>query len=205
MLTYRHSVARPHLGHAGLASCALLLAIAPAQAQPQKQPPPPASRQQQMPQQAPLQQAQPPLPDVAGIWIDDTGKGAIEIAPCGIDLLCGQIVWLHQPLDNAGKPLTDGYNPNPSLRVRAICGLQVIGELRPIGVSTWDTGWIYDPKQGKAFDVEIRLRAPDRLQVKGYLGVKFLSETFIWTRASANHPRCEIAPPAMDTQASTRR
>ena len=31
--------------------------------------------------------------------------------------------------------------------------------------------------------VEIRLTRPDALQVKGYMGVKFLSETYRWTRA----------------------
>ena len=51
-------------------------------------------------------------------------------------------------------------------------------------------GWIYDPKDGKAYDVEIRLQAPDRLQVKGYLGIKMLSETFVWQRAPTDLPRC---------------
>lgn len=128
--------------------------------------------------------------DIAGIWVDDTGEGAIEVAPCG-NKLCGRIVWLKESRDKAGKPLTDGYNPKASLRNQPICGLQIIGDLQRVAAGTYDNGWIYDPKQGKQFDVELKLRAPDRLQVMGYMGVKFLSETFVWTRAPANLARCD--------------
>lgn len=193
-----NSGARRWLDRIGSASLAFVLLSGPALAQQQKQ-----QQKQQHPQQQQVQ-PQPPTPDIAGVWVDDTGEGAIEIGLCGVDQLCGQIVWLHQPKDKAGKPLTDGYNPNVSLRQRPICGLQVIGDLKQVGASTWDTGWIYDPKQGKSFDVEIRLRAPDRLQVKGYLGVKILSETFMWTRAPANLTRCEV-PPATESQTTVRR
>lgn len=132
---------------------------------------------------------QPPTTDPGGIWYDDTGQGAIEIAPCGA-FLCGRIVWLRDPLTKTGRPQTDALNPDPAQRQRPICGLQVIGDLKPQTNGAWDKGWIYDPKEGKSYDVEIRLRAPDRLQVKGYLGVKFLSETFTWSRAPAQIQRC---------------
>lgn len=139
----------------------------------------------------------PPLtplaPTVNGVWIDDTGDGAIEIAPCG-DSICGRIVWLRSPMDKAGRPLTDGYNPESANRKRPICGLPVIGDLKLQKSGAWDAGWIYDPKEGKSYDVELKLRSADRLQVLGYIGTKFLSETFIWTRAPANLPRCVITP-----------
>lgn len=132
-----------------------------------------------------------PLPPSSpvGLWYDDTGKGAVEILPCG-QKLCGRIFWLKEPAANDGQPLTDALNPDPRLRQRAICGLQVIGDLELQPNGAWDTGWIYDPKEGKSYDVEIRLRAPDRLQVTGYIGVKFLSETFYWQRAPSELPRC---------------
>ncbi len=140
---------------------------------------------------APLaaQQALPPPPAAApapgptGLWIDHTGRGAIEIAPCG-PKLCGRIVWMQQPNDKKGQPLRDGLNPDKALRARPICGLQIIGGLEPQRDGSWDNGWIYDPEQGEAFDVEIRLRGPDQLQVKGYKGLKFLNETFQWRRAA---------------------
>ncbi len=125
----------------------------------------------------------------SGVWIDDTGEGAVEIGPCG-EQLCGRIVWLKEPVDRRGQPLRDGYNPDARLRSQPICGLAVIGNLRLQRNGTWDGGWIYDPKEGKTYDVEIKLRSANRLLVTGYLGVKFLSETFVWTRAPQTLPRC---------------
>lgn len=125
----------------------------------------------------------------SGVWYDDTGQGAVEIGTCR-DRLCGRIVWLREPVDKAGRPLTDGLNSDPARRQRPICGLAVIGDLKRQSSGVWDEGWIYDPKQGKQFDVELKLRAADALQVTGYLGFKFLSETFVWRRAPADLKRC---------------
>jgi uncharacterized protein (DUF2147 family) len=134
-------------------------------------------------------QAAPPEP-VAGVWFDDTGDGAVEIGPCG-DKLCGRIVWLKSPNDKNGRPLVDGYNPEAGQSKRPICGLPVIGDLKRQRDGSWDAGWIYDPKQGKSFDLEVRAKSADQIQIKGYVGMKFLSETFIWSRAPANLPRCK--------------
>lgn len=128
-------------------------------------------------------------PGYNGVWYDDTGQGAIEIAPCP-EGMCGRVVWLKAPLDKSGKPLTDGNNPDARQRARPICGMPILGGLKRQRDGSWDEGWIYDPKQGKQFDLELRMRAPDALQVTGYLGMKFLSETFIWKRAPADIKRC---------------
>lgn len=144
--------------------------------------------------QAPSPQQQPPpKPSPIGLWIDHTGRGAVEISPCAANDLCGRIVWLKEPTDKQGKPLVDGLNEDRKLRKRPICGLQVIGGLKAQRDGSWDNGWIYDPEQGESFDVELRLRGADGLQVMGYKGLKFLSETFQWKRAAATPgPRCPV-------------
>lgn len=142
-----------------------------------------------------LAQAQVPAagphsqPTYQGTWLEDTGQGAIEIASCP-EGICGRIVWLKSPFDKSGKPLTDGNNPNAKLRVRPICGMPIIGALKRQRDGSLDEGWIYDPKQGKQFDVELRLRTADSVEVRGYLGVKLFGETFIWQRAPADLKRC---------------
>lgn len=144
---------------------------------------------------AQAQPSPPAPPGPVGVWIDHTGRGAVEILECGPGL-CGRIVWMQQPLDKKGQPLRDKLNENTKLRERPICGLQVIGDLKPMRDGSWDRGWIYDPEQGESFDVELRLREPNVLQVKGYKGLKFLSETFQWRRADAlPAPACPPAPP----------
>lgn len=164
---------------------------------------PPSDAQQPQPQRKGAQAAipAPPTPDVSpnGVWIDHTGRGAVEITPCVPGAaagtpeaanLCGRIVWMKDPNDEKGQPLRDTLNKNAARRSQPICGLQIIGDVKPQPNGSWDKGWIYDPEQGSSFDLELRLRNPETLQVKGYMGVKFLSETYVWRRAKEPPPKC---------------
>jgi len=126
---------------------------------------------------------------VAGLWLDDEGKGGIDIQPCGAQM-CGRIVWLKEPLDPSGKPWADKLNPDQKKRAQPVCGLQVIGGLKPNNKGGWEDGWIYDPEEGKRYDVEISLKDANTLTVFGYMGVKLIGETMTWTRMAANTPRC---------------
>jgi uncharacterized protein (DUF2147 family) len=131
-----------------------------------------------------------------GVWYNDSGKGAVEIRPCGAsgreaNKLCGFIVWLKNPNFKDGKPLTDGYNSDPSKRHRPICGLPVLGNLQRSSEGGYDFGWVYDPEQGQAFDAAIQLHSADRLILTGYKGVKFFSKSFVWKRAPVDLPRCD--------------
>jgi uncharacterized protein (DUF2147 family) len=112
--------------------------------------------------------------EVTGIWYDHTGRGAVEIVQCGANL-CGRVVWL-QDTGNAEA-----------------CGMQIIGNARPVGGGRFDGGWIYDPDAGSRYSVELTPLGGGRLKVMGYAGSKFLSETMIWRRAPANLKRCNAA------------
>lgn len=128
-------------------------------------------------------------PPEIGLWYDDSGKGAVQISPCG-DQLCGHIVWLQDPNNSSGKPLRDIYNPEAQLRNRPICGIQVLGNLIAQSDGTWGQGWVYDPKVGKSYNVEISLKDPNNLTVYGYAGIKLLGKTLRWTKAPNDLPRC---------------
>jgi uncharacterized protein (DUF2147 family) len=131
-------------------------------------------------------------PAETGLWIDDTGKGAIKIELCGTKL-CGRIFWLKDTTDKSGQPLIDRNNPDPALKTRPICGLPVLGNLQRMTDGTYDTGWVYDPKVGKAYSVAIELANPNALRVTGYAGVKLFGKSFIWTRAKTELPPCDNA------------
>ena len=110
--------------------------------------------------------------DATGIWIDHTGRGAVEIKQCG-KTLCGSVVWLE-----------DAANAQA-------CGLQVIGNVKPVARDKWDNGWIYDPEADAKYDVEITVLRSGKLRVLGYAGSKWFSETMIWTRAPADLKLCK--------------
>lgn len=129
-------------------------------------------------------------PKETGIWIDDTGKGAVKIDVCTETTLCGHIVWIKDPLKKNGEPLTDELNPDPSKRSRPICGLQVLGGLEKITDGGFDNGWVYDPKRGAQFSVALDLLSANKLQVTGYKGARLFGQSFIWTRAPADLQTC---------------
>jgi uncharacterized protein (DUF2147 family) len=129
-------------------------------------------------------------PREAGIWYDDTGKGAVKIEICTPTTLCGKIYWLKEPLTPKGQPKIDRYNPEPTMRTRPICGLPVLGDLEQLSGGGFDNGWVYDPKEGKSYSVALDLIGPDKLKVTGYKGMKFLGKSFIWTRAPNDLPSC---------------
>lgn len=124
-----------------------------------------------------------------GVWVDDTGKGAVEIKPCG-DKLCGFIYWLKEPLGTDGQPRIDRNNPDEAKRTRPICGLQVLGNLAKMSEGGYDSGWVYDPKVGKTYDSAIDLTGKDQLTVTGYRAMRILGKSFVWTRAPADLPAC---------------
>ena len=155
---------------------------------------------------ATLAEAAPPIE--MGVWINHTGKGAVEIRPCGAsgasaNRLCGFIVWLKEPNKRSGEPLTDGHNPDAAKRRRTICGLPVLGSLQRVS-GGWDNGWVYDPEQGSQFDAAIELASRDRLVLTGYKGVKFFSKSFTWRRAPADLPRCDQPREARATPGDAR-
>jgi uncharacterized protein (DUF2147 family) len=139
--------------------------------------------------------AQGPGAEIAGVWLDHTGRGAIEIAPCG-PTMCGRIVWLQDATTPRGEPLTDQRNPNAAQRTRPICGLPVITALARKSDGTWDNGKIYNPEDGGTFDVAVKPLPRGNLEVVGYAGLKLFSQTYTWRRAPPNLARCDAALPA---------
>jgi hypothetical protein len=123
------------------------------------------------------------------VWIDHTGRGAVEITDCN-GKLCGHVAWVKDPKDAEG------------------CGEQIIGDVKPIGGGKWDNGWIYDPDSASKYDVELTPNG-NTMRVVGYAGTKWLSETMTWKRAPADLQKCSKgtaagapAPKADDKAAS---
>lgn len=128
--------------------------------------------------------------DIAGVWYDDSGRGAVELTQCG-DNFCGRIVWLEKMSARNGRPLRDANNPDQNRRQRPICGLPVIWGLQPQQDGTWDEGYIYDPKVGKSYNVAITRLSDRQLRITGYVGTKLFSRNLIWQRAPNGLERCQ--------------
>lgn len=134
-----------------------------------------------------------PLPassQITGAWLTDARDGVVDIRGCGGGLLCGYIVSILKDYGR-GAAVRDELNENVKLRSRPICGLPILGKLKQLGPNTWGDGWVYDPKRGRTFSVEVSLAGSDTLSVRGYKGVRALGQTVVWTRAAPNQPKCK--------------
>lgn len=106
--------------------------------------------------------------DATGVWTDQNGRAAIEIAPCGSgNGLCGYVVHLYQ------KQYSDR------------CGMQILGNVTSDG-----GGWVYSPDRGKKYSVELTRVSDDKLRVVGNAG-SFFSKTYTWNRADDSLARCD--------------
>ena len=125
--------------------------------------------------------------NILGSWKTDGGKSELEFFSCG-EKICGKIVWLKEPnYTNSkdgpvGTPKVDRKNPDPALRNRPILGLQVMEGLTATGDNRWGNGSCYDPESGNTYRCKMRLMSPDRLKMRGYIGISLIGRTYVLTR-----------------------
>jgi uncharacterized protein (DUF2147 family) len=121
--------------------------------------------------------------NILGPWKTDGGDSQLELYKCG-EKICGKIIWLKVPnyIDSkdgpVGKTKVDRKNPVPALRNRPILGLQVMKGLTAKGGNRWENGICYDPESGKSYKCKMQLIAPDRLKLRGYIGISLIGRNF---------------------------
>ncbi|MDB2384893.1 DUF2147 domain-containing protein [Polaribacter sp.] len=65
---------------------------------------------------------------------------------------------------------------------KPILGLDILTGLEKDD-DEWSGGKILDPRDGKVYDCYISLVKPDKLKLRGYVGVSLFGKTKYWTRA----------------------
>ncbi|BCS53584.1 DUF2147 domain-containing protein [Geobacter sp. SVR] len=124
---------------------------------------------------------------ILGEWYTEGDESRVEIYECGAEL-CGRIVWLKTPNYSdskdgpIGTPILDSRNPDPSLRERPVNGLRIMQGFRQEEEATWGGGTVYDPKSGRTYRGTIRMARPDRLELRGYVGIPLFGRTSEWRR-----------------------
>jgi uncharacterized protein (DUF2147 family) len=128
---------------------------------------------------------------VIGRWLSESGNGVIELYPCD-DRICGKLVWLQRPMEN-GTAAVDSHNPDPDLRHRPLCGLQMLGDFRKVDDRKWSDGWIYNPEDGKTYSGSMTLESSEVLKLRGYVIITLLGKTETWTRPDPAFGSCTAA------------
>ena len=97
--------------------------------------------------------------------------------------LSARIVALKEPKTPEGKEKTDIHNPDRSKRDRPIIGLVFMSGFNRKSATRWENGTIYDPKSGSTYSCFLELDGPDRIKVRGFIGISLVGRTDVWTRA----------------------
>ncbi|WP_448187609.1 DUF2147 domain-containing protein [Azospirillum sp. sgz301742] len=126
-------------------------------------------------------------PDAFGVWLTANREAAIEVQPCGTTA-CGRLVWYLEKRSGPDAGL-DSKNPSPEQRRRRLCGITMLGGFKP-SATGWEDGWVYDPESGNTYSGTMEPDGPDRLRLRGYVGIPLFGRTEVWSRAPANQQRC---------------
>jgi uncharacterized protein (DUF2147 family) len=114
---------------------------------------------------------------ILGDWVTQERDAVVRVSRCGTTV-CGRIhKFLVTPPNGPGQK--DIHNPDSKLRNRTILGMAILTGFTPDG-DIW-RGKIYDPKSGKTYRSEVRLKSANALEMKGC--ILFFCQSQNWTRA----------------------
>ena len=119
---------------------------------------------------------------LVGVWEPSHGKARVKIDKIG-DKYFGKIVWLREPNDPAtNEPKVDKNNPDESMRKVPLKGYRLLKDFEYKGNGEWAEGTIYDPENGSTYSCIIKLKDDNTIDIRGFIGVKALGRTDVWTR-----------------------
>lgn len=120
---------------------------------------------------------------VRGDW-RTPGGAVVRIAPCGGDL-CATLL----KLEPNAPTRFDSNNPDSALHTRKLCGLQIGYGFHLTDPNHADDGHLYDPKSGKTYRGTMS-SSGDKLDLRGYIGIKAFGRTEVWTRTTQQSAPC---------------
>lgn len=125
--------------------------------------------------------------DIRGLWLTENGRSVVSVYSCEAGAVCGRVHWVIE-----GGMSRDVYNPDPVLRDRPMCGLQVLsGFHKVVGGALWEDGEIYKADDGEVYSAYLKLRQDGTLKVRGFVGVSLFGKTQVWQRiGSDGYPAC---------------
>jgi uncharacterized protein (DUF2147 family) len=114
---------------------------------------------------------------IVGEWLNEKQDAKFLIYQAGGKFF-GKITW------GTSGDSKDSKNPNPALRNRDVIGLILLSDFSFAGKNVWDKGSIYDPREGKTYSCKLTLSSPERLEVRGFVGIPMFGRTETWTKTN---------------------
>lgn len=121
-----------------------------------------------------------------GLWWADGGSAQVDVREKDGELT-GTIVWLRAPFDLEGHSLRDVHHPDASRHDEPVIGLDMLRGFHADShnAGTWIGGSVYDPGNGSTYRGTIRMDGPDRLLLRGFIGISLFGRTTAWIRVGS--------------------
>jgi len=126
--------------------------------------------------------AQNPANQITGVWVTAEKDGRVRISRHEDGKYYGKLIWTENK--RGGDSLDrDINNPDPEKRDRTILGITLLKGLayKP-EENQWEGGKIYDPNKGKTYKCYAELVSPDKLKIRGYVGISMVGRSTYWKR-----------------------
>ena len=113
--------------------------------------------------------------DIVGNYMVPSKDGAITVYEKG-GKYYGKIIL------NKDPNKLDVNNPDKTKQTQKVLGMNILNDFKFDGDDTWESGTIYDPKNGKTYSCKITRTETGDLNIRGFVGVSLLGRTEIFTK-----------------------
>jgi uncharacterized protein (DUF2147 family) len=120
---------------------------------------------------------------VLGEWKTPNGS-VVDIYKCGNNV-CARLI----EVSKQAPSHVDVQNPNPALRKRPLCGLEIGYGFHLTNENHAQDGRLYDPESGNTYSGWMTADG-NTLQLRGYIGISLFGRTETWTRAQGDVSSC---------------
>lgn len=121
---------------------------------------------------------------ILGDWTTPNGS-TVSIYRCGTSV-CAKLV----AVSSRELSRLDEENPNPAMRKRPLCGLEIGSAFRLTGPDHAEGGRLYDPNSGNTYSGWMNSDG-NTLTLRGYVGISLFGRTETWTRTQTSIAPCQ--------------
>jgi uncharacterized protein (DUF2147 family) len=130
-----------------------------------------------------------------GEWWTENNEGIVKFAKYPDGTYRGTTTCCKPKRYTDESPETDIHNPNPKLRTRSPIGIVIIWKL-VYEDGEYTGGYVYNPRDGKTYHIQVKVIDQNTIKIRGYLGLPVFGQSQVWKRVRPLASSASPVPPA---------
>jgi len=123
-----------------------------------------------------------PGDEILGEWWTEKNEGRILMKRASDGTFLGKTTCCVPEKPSNDHPTHDINNPNPKQRSRSNVGIIIIWKLKYEGNGEYADGYVYNPRDGKTYRIDMEVVDRNTVEIRGYLGIALLGQNQTWKR-----------------------